>query len=316
METTTERPIHNDRVARWVFTINNYDWEDINRLENIRRMPTFRFMIYGKETGEETGTPHLQGYMEFNAPVYRTTLRKQLQRAYLEPAKGSQEENIEYCSKQGQVDEFGSRTGKRRSEKKDKNEETRILLEDLKNMTRTEFEAVHTYEAFHLQDKLRKWEIEHLEESGPWGGDLKMKNFWIWGAPGTGKSRWAMSQGEGYQRYMKPLNKWWDGYNPVVHKFVVIDDFPRDNRGFIQHIKLWADRYPLTGEKKGSTIQVCPGRFFLIVTANHNIKETFKELGADEVDIEAIQRRFHEVEIMGPNDVWFVNKLDPKDLEI
>lgn len=87
------------RGRRWVFTLNNYTKEDIDTFDQ-------RFLgakyIFGKEVGE-SGTPHLQGYVNFPNAVSLESLRKRLPRAHFEIARGSEIENINYCSKDSNV---------------------------------------------------------------------------------------------------------------------------------------------------------------------------------------------------------------------
>lgn len=44
----------------FVFTLNNYDDDDISRLQSL---PPGYLVLYGKETAPSTGTPHLQGVL-------------------------------------------------------------------------------------------------------------------------------------------------------------------------------------------------------------------------------------------------------------
>jgi len=89
---------------RWVFTFNNYDKD-----EQFKNGTLFRVLkelcnvaIIGQEVGE-SGTPHLQGYVEVSMrcrPIEKFKLSKCI---HWEPAKGTQEENKSYCSKEGVV---------------------------------------------------------------------------------------------------------------------------------------------------------------------------------------------------------------------
>ena len=136
------------------------------------------------------------------------------------------------------------------------------------------------------------------------------KNIWIWGPPGTGKSTWARKQMEADKTMFKLQNKWWDGYNDTQTKLVIIEDFPIDNKEWLINIlKIWSDRYQFNGEVKGGTIQVTPGKWILIVTSNHSIEEVFEK--CQELDIEAIKRRFHEFK-MEPGSIVQWSRV-PKD---
>ncbi len=49
---------------RWIFTLNNYTEEEVADLE--REEEVFTYLLFGKEIVSSTGTPHLQGYFEFD----------------------------------------------------------------------------------------------------------------------------------------------------------------------------------------------------------------------------------------------------------
>ena len=65
----------------------------------------------------------------------------------------------------------------------------------------------------------------------------------------------------------------------------------------IQHLKIWADRYPFIGEIKNSALEISPNDYCLVVTSNYSIDQAFMdEPKADhQIDREAIHRRFTEV---------------------
>lgn len=88
------------KARAWCFTLNNYNGTDLEQLEQRLRAKGGSYVI-GKEVGDE-GTPHLQGYVQFKNPVHFTSMKKIMERAHLEKAKGSPEQNFEYCTKQHQ----------------------------------------------------------------------------------------------------------------------------------------------------------------------------------------------------------------------
>lgn len=84
---------------RWTFTYNNYDETAMETLERVFRQHDIEY-IFGKEEGE-SGTPHLQGYLE--APLKIRPIEKlKLDRSiHWERAKGNRKQNVTYCSKDG-----------------------------------------------------------------------------------------------------------------------------------------------------------------------------------------------------------------------
>lgn len=88
---------------RWCFTINNYNQGDVDRLVALDH----KYLIFGREVAA-TGTPHLQGYVEFNARKRFNSVKSLLGvTAHISAAKGSASQNKDYCSKEGDFEEFG-----------------------------------------------------------------------------------------------------------------------------------------------------------------------------------------------------------------
>jgi len=86
------------RVRNWVFTLNNYSAEEIERLAKEESY------LFQEETGEN-GTPHLQGLLCFRNPMSLSSMKKINERAHWEPCK-NKIASIQYCSKEK------TRTGK------------------------------------------------------------------------------------------------------------------------------------------------------------------------------------------------------------
>jgi len=103
-------------ARHWCFTINNYDEAIVDSLRISLSSEKVRYAIFGKEVGEG-GTPHLQGYVSFTGPKRLGGVKKVVGlKAHVEICKGSEEQNIAYCSKDDpNPEEFGNKkqSGKR-----------------------------------------------------------------------------------------------------------------------------------------------------------------------------------------------------------
>lgn len=88
-------------AKRWSFTLNNYTDEDFCSICSTIRAKC-SIGIIGKEIGEECGTPHLQGYLEFKSKTRPLTHFK-TSKIHWEKSKGNRKDNITYCSKDGDV---------------------------------------------------------------------------------------------------------------------------------------------------------------------------------------------------------------------
>lgn len=100
----------NTKSKYWCFTLNNYTAEDVEKINDLVEAEgaPANYVVVGKEVGE-SGTPHLQGYIEFtNRKTFASVKRYIGSRAHIEPRRGSQEEAIEYCKKDGNFYERGN----------------------------------------------------------------------------------------------------------------------------------------------------------------------------------------------------------------
>lgn len=287
---TYEHILENCRKRAWCFTINNFTEEEKDKVTQAIRTAKYGIAETEHEDVGE-GTPHIQGYIYFEQPKTFGQVKNTVgARAHIEPAKGSPDQNYEYCSKEGNVfvqRPMGKTVGKHGFLE---------MFMDMKTMDPQTFSDKYPqFWVMHREKALQIMIDNAMKSAKDFGGDLQAKNIWLWGAPGLGKSRWAALQGDYSEILKKNFNKWWDGYSLMETKVVILEDYPCVPAGntLVQHMKIWGDRYPFTGECKGSHLMVEPRKFFLIITSNYPIDRCFE----NEEDIRAIKRRFHEVEI-------------------
>jgi len=90
----------------YVFTYNNHTFKRMRKMIMDTR---YTYMTFGFEVGEE-GTPHLQGYIEFESPKRITEIRDYpFDKCRFAIRKGTQAEAINYCHKEGDYYEFGEK---------------------------------------------------------------------------------------------------------------------------------------------------------------------------------------------------------------
>ena len=93
--------------SRWTFTLNNYD-EAINYREYLSRGERkIKRAVFGFERGAETGTRHIQGYLELDRSYRISHVKKKFPSAHWEFAIRGALANYEYCSKSGVYDCIG-----------------------------------------------------------------------------------------------------------------------------------------------------------------------------------------------------------------
>lgn len=232
------------------------------------QMPTWdpavmRYMIYQKEKCPTTGRFHWQGYTEFLGQHTRKKIQALIGMAdaHIEKRRGSAQEAADYCRKSETSIagpwEFGqiSRPGKRTDILEVKADlDAGASLADIAD---NHFGLFCRYnKAFELYKNLKA----PARTSPP-------SVYYLWGAPGTGKTRFVMdNHGEELWSY---FGSWpyCDGYGG--QKVVLFDDFDLDcykKIGRASWLKI-IDRYRISVQVKGSYVNWNPSLIY--ITSNY-----------------------------------------------
>jgi hypothetical protein len=91
----------------WIFTLNNYTNEDVERVSNLVNNSKAEYVIFGKETAS-TGTPHLQGFIKFKRRVRLVPTKTIIGSNPHVQVANKVMACIQYCKKEGNWVEFGS----------------------------------------------------------------------------------------------------------------------------------------------------------------------------------------------------------------
>lgn len=262
------------RSRNWVWTLNNFTPEDVATLATL----PCSYVCAGEEIAPTTGTPHLQGFIAFS--TQKVMPKKLIPGAHFEVMKGTQEQAIAYCQKDGVFHEYGVRP--KSSKQKGLDEKERWA--DIRKLAIAgDFETLG--EKYPKESVLYDKNLERVYAKRPREIetiDGEMPHFWFYGAPGTGKSRDARARFPG--AYIKnPNTKWWDGYDGEEN--VIIDDFDKYQVSQGGDLKRWLDRYPFQAEAKGSQMMIRPK--VIIITSNYHPTEIWE----DPITIQAIERR-------------------------
>lgn len=270
------------RSRCFAFTVNNYD--DGMLAAGAVFCSRARYAIVGKERGAG-GTPHLQCFVMFsNAKTLRAAIRKIQQPfpgAHVEIAEGTPDQNIEYCSKDGDIQEWGERPRPRGQAGGDGNQERwRLAVEAARGGM---WESIPPDMLVRFISNLRTLRQMSLETRVMDTLPI-LDNHWIWGRTGTGKSRAARAIFS--DAYLKMKNKWWNGYEH--QETIIIDDIdPSHELKFGAMLKEWADHYAFQSETKGGTMVIRPKR--VVVTSQYPPEGIFK----DGETVAALRRRFN-----------------------
>lgn len=263
-----------------------------------------QYLVYGHETGE-SGTHHLQGYVEWSKKISLKSLKKHLgtKRIHLEKANGSLDQNQAYCKKEGGV-VFEDGTPMRPVGQLDHQ------LEDLFISTPN---CINCYAQGKRNDLL---EIKDLLDKGASQAviaeqhfskwvvyrrsfqaytALKMKDRYfktivivLWGLTGTGKTRYVWDQVQDRTIWCPGDYQWFDGYEG--QDIVLLDDYRGEYA--IQMLLKLLDRYPMSVPVKGSFRKWSPKKIY--ITSNLDPHGWYPD--AHHESIKAMFRRFTAVE--------------------
>lgn len=262
-----------ERARHWVFTLNNPG--PIPR-DSVVDVALVDYIVVGSEVGE-SGTPHYQGYVAFKDRKRLTQVRAICPSAHWEVTRGTPKQASDYCKKDGDYYEHGELPAAQHvngaAKRKAQYQEAYELA---KQQRVTEIDPELQIKHLTTLDRIAAREAPVLACLENYPG------FWIYGAPGVGKSRTAREMAP--DAYMKTLNKWWDHYKN--EEDVIIDDIDPDSAKYlVHHLKQWLDIYKFKCEYKGGAKDIRPKR--IIITSNYSIDECFER----EADQKAIKRR-------------------------
>lgn len=299
------------RVRNWCFTLNNPLDEEVKYLQETTNQ--WNYITWGEEEGE-SGTYHLQGYVEFKESLTLGQVKTRMgtSRLHLEPRRGSQNQAIDYCHKDGMVFEWGVRTASKSNGKGEsaKNKALQFidLIRDGRIAEIAEDPECSASVFRHVRDLAALLEKPRDVNNPP-------TVRWYYGETGTGKTRRAYYEakklGLGDPYIKSTASKWFDGYDG--HKVVIFDDLRSSWFEYSYLLKL-LDRYPTQVECKGGSRQWQALHIFVTSPFPPNgMYEAMQE--RDKVDtIAQLVRRVHVTEkmVMTPFGSW----VEPKEMEI
>lgn len=272
------------RARRWCFTLNNPVTTELAFPDKVK------YAIYQLEQGE-SGTPHLQGYLEADTTVSLPWLKNSISpRAHWEPARGSQQSNVDYCSKeQGRLEgpwTFGKKSAQ--GQRSDLAQACDLVLQHgglLRAMEECPTTVARYGRGLQLVDALNKGKKRNRE------GFIKPTIEVRFGDSGVGKTRYFFDNYPGMYvntTHAEPGTLWFDGYDGEDE--ILFDDF---NGGipFRQFLRL-LDGYPMRVQIKGTFAYVLATRVF--ITSNHAPWEWYKKMSEDGKDVTPLYRRLHD----------------------
>lgn len=240
----------------WCFTLNNYTEDELVQLRVFGGTlggsgPTY--LLYGREVGE-SGTPHLQGYVEYSTRQRMAQVKRDLgSRVHLEKRRGRADQAAEYCKKDGDFEEFGKLSGNFQGRRTD--------LDAFKEAVEggADFREA-TDQCFTVAIKYRRGLREWYQDRQP--REIAEKEvICFWGETGTGKSHtvWTTEAINDIWKMPHSNGMWFDGYDgqPVA----LFDEFSGSRMSVGQFLEI-TDKYPQDVPVKGSFVRWRPKKVY------------------------------------------------------
>ena len=178
----------------YVFTINNPEGTSQNLIDYMKDTypKMFKYMAVGLEEGKE-GTPHLQGYIEFNDSMPFDRLKEHLPKAHLESRRGSPKQARDYVFKSETKIEEPIEEGKL-----PKGSGKRSDLDDIANMiengsTPSEIRKAYPSQYLRYNNHIKTLYQEVLEEEYK-HTERDLTIYYVYGPTRTGKTSGVYKQ--------------------------------------------------------------------------------------------------------------------------
>lgn len=280
---TGAEPITKTPYRCMCYTYNNYTQEGLDKL---KKYANNVYHIAAYEVSE-TGTPHIQGYIEFKTRTRLSTLKNLLpEQIHWEPRRGSQQQAIDYIVND-----------------KEKHKDVPPKVAWIHGVPRPSNSQSDAYRYVHewitsgitlkeiVEDPsydlnpstYKAW--ENLQTYFERKRNTKPEVIWIYGKPGAGKSRYAYDFG-GDSIYKLQLGRmWYDGYDgqdcilwdDFDVDYPTDDDCSTDVTGLRKDASLkmlqrrmnlnlldLTDRYEYRANKKGSSKQIVATKIIIV----------------------------------------------------
>lgn len=284
-------------AKRWCITVFRYDDEYISRFDELFLGKTISKCAVQEEKCQTTGRTHLQCFVSFVERKRIKQLRKLFgDTIHAEKAKGSDADNLRYCSKADtatgrhsiSLGDFVCGGQGRRSDL----DRLALLVQEGKSIGDI---ACQETGAFIRYSRGIKEAIQYM----PYDRRNFISVVVIWGPTGTGKSQFVrdLAQKNNLSIFAKDLGKgnvWFDGY--LHQDILLLDDFDSEDVRF-RDILRWMDKYcEFSVQIKGSFTK--PNWSYVFITTNHDPTTWYNTMLPD--DRAPMYRRIHRVLHCGP----------------
>lgn len=198
----------------YCFTLNNWTEEDLTKFQNLKA----RYIIYGEEIAPTTGTPHLQGYMEFKNAVRMAFIKKTFPTMHLEARNGTREQARSYCTKDKKYTEIGEWTGGGQGARSDLHEVVALIKTGKSEREIMEQCPIAVAKHIRFVDKCIQMQQKELSKTF-----RDITCIVLWGDAGCGKTKMARDMYPDIFAVNCDENFPFDGYEG--ESAILLDDF-------------------------------------------------------------------------------------------
>ena len=281
----------NTQSRRYCLTINNPEETDEQMYEYLKNLEHMKYFIFSREKGTKEGTVHLQIFLIFSIGKRFSTVKKLFPKAHIEHAKGTNNQNRDYCSKSethisgpfefGDFSEERSRT-------------------DLKNFFVMINAGASDYELQCLYPKLYEKNVSKLQAfrnakiMHDFGKTIRNDLIvtYVYGPTEIGKTYSILKKYDkgSFYRITDYEKDPWQNY--IDQKVVVFDEY-RSQFSMVSMLH-FLDKYPVSLPSRYSNKVTCYNKVFVI--SNIPPSAQYKNYKADEPEtFKAFNRRIHHV---------------------
>lgn len=178
-----------ERSCNWVFTLK----ADSLTPEEVMERLNYDYVIFQKERGEENGFIHYQGYISHSSQIRFSTLKNIFPTIHLEVRKApTHAEAIAYCSKEEtRIDGPFIKGNTPKDRPRGSQGKLDSFVEDIKSGLEFD-ELIERYPGlmFRYEKAYESLRAKYLKKI--WLEDRPKEVVYIFGLPGTGKTRYVM----------------------------------------------------------------------------------------------------------------------------
>ncbi len=293
------------RANDWCFTLNNPLPKHVDKVWDM----DYKYLVWQIEVGE-SGTPHIQGFVQFHDKQRLTALKKLISnKVHWEKRRGTPYEASHYCKKPVDGCECEHCDGLERfdhvNEDGNISAQSQVRVHEVAEVIKTQGleKAIERFPDIYMGMSRG---MQALETFYCPKRDFQTEVTVLYGISGAGKTRYAM------EAFPSPYKlacfgqgtDFFGDYRPRQHETVVADEF-YSNWQF-NTWKQVCDRYPTEVHTKGGFLQFLASH--MVFTSNSSPDQWYPNVRLDSIANDAFNRRVHNIVQFTAVGVYVVRK--------